>query len=78
VQRAFGDFVDRACHHDRKAIANFDADLSAWHMHGDFAVDEPELVGNGGRRARTAARRERVPGAALPDLDLDIFSIKDF
>ena len=61
---ALGHLVDGAGHHDRKAVADFDADLAAGHVHGDVAIDEPELVRDGRGRAGAAARGEGVTGAA--------------
>ena len=45
-------------------------------MNGHAAIDEAEAVGDGGRGAAAAARRERVAGAALPDFNLDIGAVE--
>jgi len=51
--------------------------LPAGHVDGHAAIDEAEAVGDGGRGAAAAARRERVAGTALPDFDADIRAVDD-
>ena len=72
-----GDLVDRTGHADRKTGADLDADFTAEHVDGDVGIDEAELVRDGGRGAGTAARGERVTGAALPDFNLNVGAVDD-
>ena len=78
VHVALGDFIDGTSHHDRKLVADFDADFTTRHMHGEVAIDETEAMSHGGAGATAAAGGEGVTGTAFPDFDLDIGAVQNF
>ena len=78
MHSALGNLIDRPGHHDRKSIADLDADLPSRHVNGDTSIHEAQAMGDGGRRTRAASGREGVAGTSLPNLDLNIISIDHF
>ena len=69
---------DAARHENVPVGLNLNLNLSAGAVHRQLVIHMPQLVCGARRRATAAPRRQRVSGASLPNLNLDVPPVNDF